>query len=55
VTGALAGVVLVNAFSANSFDRGMEAVMTGAFATGPLCAVIAFAFGIGRSCRRARV
>ena len=54
VAGAVGGVLLVNALSTNSFDRDMEAVMTGAFATGPLMAVIAFVVGVVRSGRRVR-
>jgi len=46
VAGAVAGGLLVAAFSANRFDRSMEASMTGAFVTGPLLAVIAFVAGV---------
>ena len=52
VAGAIAGVLLVNALSTNSFDRSMEAVMTGAFATGPLVALLAFVIGAVRSAPR---
>lgn len=46
VAGAVAGGLLVAAFSANRFDRSMEASMTGAFVTGPLLAVAAFVGGV---------
>lgn len=39
VLGALAGALLVEALSANLHDKSLEAVMTGAFVTGPLGAV----------------
>jgi hypothetical protein len=42
VVGALAGCALITAFSSNRHDRSVEAAMTGAFATGPLLAVIGF-------------
>lgn len=38
--GALAGVGLVEAFSGNRHDKSLEAVMTGAFITGPLGALL---------------
>jgi hypothetical protein len=40
VLGALLGVGLVEAFSGNRHDKSLEAVMTGAFVTGPLGAVL---------------
>jgi hypothetical protein len=42
VAGALAGGVLVTMLSSNTHDKSMEAVMTGAFYTGPLAAVLGF-------------
>jgi hypothetical protein len=39
VVGVVVGIILVNIFSSNQFDRSMEAVMTGFFASGPLCAL----------------
>ncbi len=38
--GAVAGWLLVTLLSGNAHDRSVEAVMTAAFATGPLGAVI---------------
>ena len=49
VAGSVAGGLLVAAFSANRFDRSMEASMTGAFVTGPLLAVVAFVAGVKRA------
>ena len=40
--GAFGGGFLVSQLSSNTFDRDMEAAMTGAFVTGPLVALIAF-------------
>jgi hypothetical protein len=48
VVGAFGGGFLVTMVSPNRFDRSMEAVMTGAFYTAPLVAVIAFAVGAWR-------
>jgi hypothetical protein len=48
VLGAVGGVLLVASLSGNHFDRQMEEVMTGAFVTGPLTAVIAFITGMVR-------
>jgi hypothetical protein len=42
VVGVVGGMLLINAFSSNSFDRSMEAAMTGAFVTGPLLALVSF-------------
>ena len=52
--GALAGCGLITAFSDNRHDRGMEAAMTGAFATGPLFAVVAFVAALVVLTRRRR-
>ena len=51
--GAVAGAFLINALSGNSFDGDMEAVMTGAFATGPLVGLVAFGVGAMRAGRPA--
>ena len=51
--GALGGGLLINILSANSFDREMEAAMTGAFVTGPLAATVAFVVGVIRAGRPA--
>jgi len=40
VLGALTGYWLVTRTSGNSHDRPVEAAMTSAFVTGPLCAVV---------------
>jgi hypothetical protein len=45
LAGAVAGGLLVSAVSSNRFDREMEMVMTGIFATGPLVAAIGFIVG----------
>lgn len=39
LAGAFGGGVLIDALSANTHDRSVEAAMTGAFVTGPLGAV----------------
>jgi hypothetical protein len=49
--GAVAGAVLVIAFSSNTHDKSVEAVMTGAFASGPLCAILGFIVGFARGGR----
>lgn len=46
VVGAMAGYLIINQFSANSHDRSVEAAMTAAFVTGPLCALVAFGIAI---------
>jgi len=48
VAGAIAGYGLILALSSNSHDRSLEAAMTGAFGSGPLCAVVAFVVGVAR-------
>jgi hypothetical protein len=40
--------------SSNTFDRDMEAAMTGAFVIGPLVGVVAFAIGAWRAGRAPR-
>jgi hypothetical protein len=47
--GAAVGGLLVDAVSSNTHDRSVEAAMTGAFAIGPLVAVIAFVVGFARA------
>ena len=42
LAGALAGALLTSVLSSNTHDKSMEAVMTGAFYTGPLAAVLGF-------------
>jgi hypothetical protein len=42
VAGALAGGLLTSVLSSNTHDKSVEAVMTGAFYTGPLAAVLGF-------------
>jgi hypothetical protein len=50
--GAIGGGYLVYALSANRHDLEIEAVMTGAFAIGPLLACIGFVIGAMRGGRR---
>lgn len=40
LVGAFGGGVLIDALSANTHDRSVEAAMTGAFVTGPLGALV---------------
>jgi lipid-binding SYLF domain-containing protein len=47
LVGAFGGGVLVDALSANTHDRAVEAAMTGAFLTGPLGAVIGLIEALG--------
>ena len=42
IVGLFGGMGLLNLLSSNTFDRSMEAAMTGAFFIGPLVAVLAF-------------
>lgn len=39
--GLFGGMLLINLFSSNSHDRGMEAAMTSAFVVGPITAILA--------------
>jgi hypothetical protein len=39
--GLFGGMLLINLFSPNSHDRGMEAAMTSAFVIGPITAILA--------------
>jgi hypothetical protein len=50
--GAFVGGLLVAALSSNHFDRQMEVVMTGAFVTGPIGALVAFISGFSWAGRR---
>ncbi len=43
LVGAFGGGLLIDALSANTHDRSVEAAMTGAFVTGPLGALIGLA------------
>ena len=51
--GAFGGGWLVAQTSSNTFDRDMEAAMTGAFVIGPLVGLVAFAIGAWRAGRQA--
>ncbi len=51
VAGAFGGGYLVSILSSNAHDGSVEAAMTGAFVTGPLAALIAFAAGAARAGR----
>ena len=51
--GAFGGGWLVAQTSSNTFDRDMEAAMTGAFVIGPLVGIVAFAIGAWRAGRPA--
>jgi hypothetical protein len=55
VCGAFGGGWLVATLSSNTHDRELEAAMTGAFLFGPLVGLVAFAIGLWRSGRPARV
>ena len=46
VLGVLAGYFLINTLSSNTHDRSVEAAMTSAFVTGPLCAIVGFVAGM---------
>jgi transketolase N-terminal domain/subunit len=52
VLGALSGYGAVLAFSGNAHDKALEAVMTAAFATGPLGAALGVAVGLIAGRRR---
>ena len=47
--GAFGGGWLITQLSSNTFDRDMEAAMTGAFVIGPLVGIVAFAIGAWRA------
>jgi hypothetical protein len=49
VGGALAGAVFVGLLSSNPSDRELEAIMTGAFVTGPIAALVGFLAGAVRA------
>ena len=46
LAGAIAGLALVSIFSGNSHDKSIEMVMTAAFFTGPVGAVIGLLAGL---------
>lgn len=52
VAGALIGYAAVEAFSANTHDKALEAAMTAAFATGPLGAALGAAVALIAGRRR---
>jgi hypothetical protein len=54
VLGALAGCGAITLLSDNRHDRSVEAAMTGAFATGPLLAVIGFVSALVIFSKRSR-
>ena len=41
IAGAIGGYFLIATFSSNTHDRSVEAAMTGAFAAGPIAAIVA--------------
>lgn len=41
LVGLFGGMLLINLFSSNTHDRGMEAAMTAAFVIGPITAILA--------------
>lgn len=41
LAGLFGGMLLLNVFSSNIHDRGMEAAMTAAFVIGPITAILA--------------
>lgn len=45
VAGIFLGILLVNLFSSNIYDKSMEAGMTGFFVVGPLLALVAAIVG----------
>ncbi|MBD0320424.1 MAG: hypothetical protein ICV87_08830 [Gemmatimonadetes bacterium] len=53
--GAVGGAFLVHLTSSNTHDRSMEAVMTGAFVTGPLLALAGCVLGARRARRHGGV
>jgi hypothetical protein len=46
VAGALAGALLTTMLSSNTHDKSVEAVMTGAFYTGPVAALFGFVLAV---------
>ena len=52
IVGAVLGYFLIEGFSSNTHDRSVEAAMTGAFAVGPLFALIGFTVGFVRGGRK---
>jgi ABC-type antimicrobial peptide transport system permease subunit len=51
--GAFIGAVLISLISGNTHDKNMEVVMTAAFVTGPLGAIIGLIVGLFRTRRAA--
>jgi hypothetical protein len=49
--GAFGGGWLVSQMSSNTFDRDVEAAMTGAFVIGPLVGILGFVIGAWRAGR----
>ena len=49
VVGAFGGGYVISLVSTNTHDGSVEAAMTGAFVTGPLLAMVAFAVGAIRA------
>lgn len=45
VIGAAIGAALISAFSGNTHDKSIEVVMTAAFVTGPIGAILGCIFG----------
>lgn len=50
--GLVIGMGLVEAFSANTHDKSLEAAMTGAFVAGPVAALVGLVIGIVRGGRQ---
>ena len=48
VVGGFGGGWLISLVSSNTHDLSVEAAMTGAFVTGPIAGIAAFAFGVVR-------
>ena len=48
LAGAIITYVLTRWLSSNVHDRELEALMTGAFVVGPLCALVGFVAGVSR-------
>ncbi len=46
IAGLVLGMLAVNAFSPNTFDKSVEAAMTGAFVCGPVMALAAAVAGL---------
>ncbi len=46
LVGAALGALLVSRLSSNRHDRSQEAAVTGLLVAGPLCAIVAFGYGV---------